>query len=521
MKKILCFFICIAVCMIAGCEKNTGENSEMIIPEGYSLVKTGEENRDAFEGASVEFDPHFFSQNVTKGNVKAEDWQIVESRVKKMKIDRFRVMLLPSWLEPFNDNDDSDNINWDNMTTESAEMKSLYKVLDLAQANNINVNITLWGAQKQVSLVDLDMNTAVNAQGKYFLSQGNEGSNWVIGTLKVDEFAENFAAYVKLLIVDKKYTCIKEITPINEPDWSYQINNSALGNFEEYAKLCKAIDAKFKKYNLRNLVKFNLSDNTDTRVSWLESTALNLDDIADIYNSHTYIFGYDSPNSAIKNWEIANENVVRSTGKPHIIGEFGSNQSTGSTRQSDIDSYERGVLMVRQFLNFLNAGAAGASYWVLFDEYYGYKESYAQMMQLGLWRSAKEEYSADINYYNKIKCDYEVRPQYYAYGLISKFTDIGDKIYPLVIDGEEFTVGTAFKKANGKWVYILANGSGKSKKLSLNNGTIYGDFNSYVYKKESLPETDDMITTGGILSFKNQVLNVELDSQTVTVLEQS
>ena len=141
----------------------TEKPQQLIVPEGYSHVTVGALAGVNIYGTSVEFDPHFFSANVQRGVFKEEDWAIVERRVKEMGIDRFRVMLRPSWLEPLNDNEDDSALNWDALTVNSVEMQSLYKVLDLAQENGIDVNLTLWGTENVVSLVDLDVMEQVKA----------------------------------------------------------------------------------------------------------------------------------------------------------------------------------------------------------------------------------------------------------------------------------------------------------------------------------------------------------------------
>ena len=190
---------------------------QLVVPDGYTHVTVRDLVGVNIYGTSVELDPHFFAANVQRGVFEEADWAIVERRVKEMGIDRFRVMLKPSWLEPLNDDEDSSAINWEGLTPDSAEMQSLYKVLDLAQENGIDVNLTLWGVERNVALVDIDKMAEVNAQGGHFLAKGNDSNNWMIGTLYPEEFAENFSAYVQLLR-QKGYTCITEITPYNEPN---------------------------------------------------------------------------------------------------------------------------------------------------------------------------------------------------------------------------------------------------------------------------------------------------------------
>lgn len=488
------------------------------LTNGYTQVSLGARAGINTFGLSVEFDPHFLSQNVAKGVAKPEDWAIIEDRVTRMGINRFRVMLLPSWIEPFNDNDDADTIRWDALTTDNEEMRSLYKVLDLAQKLDIDVNLTLWGAERYPSLIEKETGDKLRECHGHFLQKGNDSANWVVGTLYPEEFAENFSMYLQHLL-KKGYTCIKEVTPINEPDWSYLINDSV--DFENYKKLCYALHERFQKDGIRDKVLFNLSDNTEVRRYWLQNSVDELDAIADLYNSHTYIFGYASTNETIFKWEEENCKVVFPTGKPHVIGEFGSDQVIGAARQTDIDKYERGVLMVRQLLNYYNAGASGASYWSIFDQYYTHTDPYESMMMIGLWKGRKELYTPDEEYYRSVQADYEVRPQYYAVALMTKYVPKGSEVYPIDLSND-FALGTAFKGKDGKWTYVFANGNaeGEALKIALNSEAVDGEFDVYTYAQDSLPKDDSLIPSSGIKKVSGQVLAFELAPQTVTVLKQ-
>lgn len=515
-KKLLSLLICLCIGCLSACtggdnpSNSSGGQSEKL---DYTEVSVDDLAGVNTFGVSVEFDPHFLSQNVTKGVSDTKDWEIIEERVAKMEIDRFRVMLLPSWLEPFNDNEDDGEINWETLTTDSVEMQSVYKVLDLAEENGIDVNLTLWGAENRCNLIDTQINSTIKENGGHFLMKNNEGSNWVLGTKYPQEFAENFSAYVQLFL-EKGYTCIKEITPINEPDWSYQIDGGVA--FDNYKTLCLELDKRFKEDKIRDKVLFNLSDNTDAGHTWLENTMSELDEITDIYNTHTYKFGYETTNETIMGWEQENRNITRNTGKPHVIGEFGSNQNVGSSRQSDIDEYRRGVLMVRQMLNFYNAGASGVSYWVLCDEYYNYTDTYDSMMQLGLWKCSKRAYYTDTAQYESIKEDYEVRPQYYAYSLMTKYVPKGAEVYPIYLN-DDFAIGTAFKGTDGKWVYVFANGNadGESLKLTVSAS---GSFEKFTYEENSLPSGDGLISACEEIS--SGKLSFELAPQTVVLWRQ-
>ena len=409
---------------------------------------------------------------------KAEDWdRIVVKRVKEMGLQSLRVMVMPQWHEPKNDNPDASKIEWHNFTFDSLEMQSLYKVLDMAQEQKMEVTLVLWGAPPG-----------------HFLAEGNYG-NWVVAPTNYEEWSENFSALVQHLLNNKKYTCIKEITPINEPDWSYIIKGKAAPT-ADYIEMCKVLDRRFKEDGIRHKVHFSLSDNSDGGTGthkYLAACTKGLANVADVFNSHTYIFGYETPNSTILDWEKQNSQLAASVGKVHFIGEFGGNQCVGATRQKDIDLYERGVLMTRIVINLLNAGASGVSYWSLIDQYYGKDADYGAMQQLGLWKYVKKTYASEP-YYNDIKSDYEVRPQYYAYSLLTRFIRPGAEIYPIATP-EEWYAGTAVRNTNGKWVYVFANGMDQEKTISLINkhAQTNGNYKVYRYTKDSLPVTDQML----------------------------
>lgn len=514
----------LALLALAGCSASSAEsNDDERLPEstrtpgyesGASLeVRVGRSTGVTLAGLGVELDPHFLSQNVTRHDgAKASDWdEIVVPRIRKMGIQRFRVMLLPHWWEPLNDNGDPGVAALDRFTFESAEMRSLYKVLDIAQEMNADVTLVLWGCPTYCDLLD----PAYAGVKRHFLCS-SEGTNWVVEPADSEEFAESFSTVVKHLIERRGYTCIKELTPFNEPD----------GNIiplERYVPLAKVLDRRLRADGIRDKVRLNLSDNTDTRRFFLEGCARELSQEADLFNSHTYIFGYDTPNSTVLAWEEANVAAAATAGKNHFVGEFGSNQCVGATRQTDIDRYDRGVLMTRLVVNFLNAGAVGTSYWSLIDQYYGRNESYAAMQQLGMWRYMRAAYRQDPDpgVYDRLTDDYQPRPQYYAYSLLTRFVRKGSEVYPLDL-GNEFAAGTAVRAADGRWTYVITNATDETLSFDLKN-TLRGGMSAckvYVYEERRLPDGDELIAPSLQLENSGGTFCVGVKAHSVIVLTQ-
>ena len=474
----------------------------------YVTVNLGGATGVKVQAVGVELDPHFYSQNVVgKPDASKEaDWEIVVDRVRRMGVQRLRVMVQPQWFEPYNDNNDPMNTDFSAFHWNTIEMQSLYKVLEMAQSQNIDVCLVVWGCPKSVAMVEKEKYPDITT---CFMTDP-AGTNWVTPPTNKDEFGENFAALVSYLRNEKGYTCVNEVTPFNEPDGN-------VCELEPYIEICKVLDKHFKRMNIRDKVKFNLSDNTDTRRFYLEGCAAGLKGIADLFNSHTYIFGYETPNSEVQSWERANVEVAKRAGLNHMVGEFGSNQCVGATRQKDIDLYLRGVLMTRHVLNFFNAGACGVSYWSLIDQYYHYNDGISNMQQLGLWRYLKRIYRGNP-IFETLKEDYQCRDQYYAYAMLTQNIRPGADIYPIDLS-LDFANATAFKDEEGKWVYVIANQEEKQLALAIANNA-EGSFDFIRYKEDELPATDALLKPYMTKDVAEGSLKVIVEPHTVLVCRQ-
>ena len=525
LKRTLAYIVC-AVLGLSACSETYNKYDDCPACNYYS-VPVGSATTVPVSAIGVELDPHFFSQNLTRNDgSKAEDWDnIIVERIKRMKIQQIRVMMQPQWWEPSNDNADPDVADMSKFTFNSEEMKSVYKVLDLAEEQHIEVTLVVWGC-----IMRMDLISGINSGQKHFLCDARTdivNPGWIAGTDKYEEFAENFSTLVKYLIEEKHYTCIKQITPFNEPDshiagygrLMWQGDLETMGQADTYAPMAKVLDAKFKADGIRDKVQFNLADNTDGTPGYIRScVAAFTNNEADLYNTHVYKFGYNAPNSDFIAWEKAN--IAECGGKTHFVGEFGFPGYDGS-RQYGIDTYMRGVQLARVVLNFLNAGASGVSYWNLLDQYYNRHGSYGEMQQLGLWKYLKSAYISEPNVYKKIQTDYEVRPQYYAYSLLTRFIRQGDTVYPLSL-GDEHIAGSAFLNREGKWTYVLVNATDKDMYVSLENDKSGADgtYDIYKYMEGRLPEGDAMIAPTEQTETKDHSIRLKLSRSSIRVLVQ-
>lgn len=470
-------------------------NANSTVPEGsitFRINRAGN-NAKTVIAVGTELDPHFFSQNVGKSGygegaweVREEDWyDIFVPRMRDMKLRRIRVMLLPSWYAPVQQCYESKNYLW-----ESAEMNSLYKILQSAKELGMTVNITMWGIDK--------------ANCPWLANPSS--SQWCVEPApdKEQAFVGIFADCIKYLIETKGFDNIKEVTLYNEPNAIYNANYGKVDGNRYYVELCKKMDAVFKDKKIRNKVLFNLSDDACDWV-WLGKTLSGLQGVIDVANSHIYVYGdtynaqtgeisldmhngdicYNVPNYSLK----AFYDVFSQYDIPHMWGEFGTKNASGSHVASDNRAPSRGIDIPRISLNMFNMGSQGISYWVLFDQYYNRSDS--QIMNMGLWGYADESYAC--------------RPVYYSYSMITRFVEADDVIYPISSD-DDYLVATAFRKGDD-WSYLVVNHSYESKKVSFLNMTKFpSKMNKYAYLENSVPTDNRVIESSGAVFPDGRVL---------------
>ncbi|HEY8390257.1 MAG TPA: hypothetical protein VIL26_04830 [Clostridia bacterium] len=521
-KKIICLLLVFVLGFFAiGC-KNSGDehgdkNANRVVPSGSMALYINKATKDSktVYGIGTELDPHFLSQNVglsgtTNGvewMAKAEDWDnIFVPRIKAMNLKRIRSMILPSWYcqkevggasawtkEDF----ESKNYNWN-----SNEMKSLYQVLDTAKELDISVNLTIWGVSGEL----------------YFAATNSWVSEPKSGYEKT--FVTVFADLVKYLIEEKGYDNIKEVTLYNEPNSLYDKISAIMGN-KMYADLCRDMHQAFIDAGIRDKVLFNLSDDARSP-AWLAKTLGELyeDGIIDVANSHTYDFGdtynvetgeslRDMTNSDIKyNLPSYNLNAYAQVMAdypdiPHMWGEFGTKNTSGSHATFDKHSGARAIDIARIVSNMFNMGSQGTSYWVLFSQYYSRNDFYiGKIMDMGLWGFADEFYN--------------VRPVFYTYSMITRFVEAGDLIYKITSDDEDITA-TAFRQGD-KWTYLIVNDGDESKTVSFVNDTKFPTkMEKYVFLESDIPTDNNVIPSSGTVEADGRVLTQQIPERSVIV----
>lgn len=506
-KRIITLFMAlvIALSVFSGCNKEKpvdhgDPNANATVPADSLTLEIGRDSSGKqVEYIGAELDPHFITGNVgrvltkedgTQVTVTIDDWtNIIFPRMKEMNLSYVRTMLLPSWWAKEEVCYTEKAYTWD-----SAEMQDVYLVLEAAQELGMEVCLVPW-------LWDCDYARMTE------FDEASDPRGWTICPKGEGEtiFATVVADCIDYLINEKGYTCIKYFTPINEPNSTFAFHYSNQDVYMAYDSLCRECDRVFREKGIRDDVKFSLSDaSTGEAEVWLTQSCDSLlaDGVADIVNTHWYAYDENCTNEKLQsNWRQMfgiYEDIADEYNATHVYGEFG-------VTKMDYDDVDRGVHIARVAANMFHRGAQGMSYWMLFCYYWNWdtRENNDLGNIMGLWDTAAN--------------DYNCKPTFYAYSLLTRFVQKGMEIYPVpTVDPN--LVAVAFRAEN-QWTYLVINDSATdSKKVSFLNNTKFPEtMNRYVYSANNVPTNNKVIASNGSVTADGRVITDVLGPMSCTV----
>ena len=165
----------------------------------YDLTVSDTPNKFTVDALSCEWDPKLLLPcNLEKG-VTEDDLTLMKENMDKLGLHAVRMMIMPEWFEPANDNDDPATINKDGFKLESDEIKNTLAYLKVCHELGIKVTLTWWGAAAGSWLAFPNCN------------------DWVSAPNNKDEIAENISWFVGYVKNELKYDCIYNVILMNEP----------------------------------------------------------------------------------------------------------------------------------------------------------------------------------------------------------------------------------------------------------------------------------------------------------------
>lgn len=491
------FFVSIlGTSFLTGCDINNGGTSssnadsdisiDVSVPDGFERIDINPKaNTFEFEGLGAQMDVCMFTGSYCgldgiDGNITDEDVAIWKQRLEYMNIDCTRMCIIPDWYELTNDNNDPNVLNEQSFNWNTIKMQAVNKVLDLCKEFNIKVNMSWYGTYP----------TSWNAN-QYDLDH-NPG--WLVWPEDDEEFAESVYAALKHFNDTGYSNVINEISFYPEPVTS-RVNDGS------YAKMITAVSDKLEKEGIRK--NYILSGPAEvSNYSVFENLFDTVGDIFDRYTGSFYKFNSRTDNASLNMGIAPFSELAATVNKPYGVSEFGSNEMISAAAQKDIDTYARALYISRFVTSILNSGYTYASYWVLGNAMYD-----GTLMDLGLWKYKS--------------ADWALRPQYYSYSLITRYTEPGSRVYQSSVSLYDDVSMAALKSPDGKWTYIINNNGSNMRKISIVNPLfLNGSLTKYEITEDSVPLGGQKIgiDASGTVNLKNGCANLSLKTKSILVL---
>ena len=422
-----------------------------------------------FAGFGAEWDPFFWNVYNQSRGLNQADWDLITSRIKEMKVPIVR-MYTQYYFATFDP--DLHVWNYDNR-----RMQSLYKYLDFACTNNIDVMLDEWN------------------WGFWQNYQGNALDY---------RYAQGIASFVKELLVNRGYTCIKYLLIGNEPDYEF-LNQFPFATLQT---LIQNIDRELRDAGIRDLIKFVGPEEACCGSVMVPSIEGPLHAVYDGYDRHGYATTAQISSGNLW-WELEQyrQRYVREYSpdpatdmqKPQFVTEAG-NFDAGH------DSFTYALNMADYGTTALNTTIQGVIAWHMFDIYYDFGRSEwdnnAMIDGWGLWKYKDQSWA--------------LRPWSQSWGLLVKFAPRGSLKAAVSYPGGTGPTPPNFpptgpvrvagvKRPDGGWSLFLVNQNASSTTIQVN----LPDSSSHLMDRYSVDNTT-------LAAYPSQIIVPPAGTQTIT-----
>jgi len=389
---------------------------------------------ERFLGFGAEWDPNFWADHNLALGVTEDDWATVVKRIRWMKLPLVRMMIQARWCTPKGDG----TFDWD-----TPGMKSLYRHLDVCQAEGITVFLTDWGVATWCKVPGFS---------------GNHDP----------KYAQAIGTYLDHLIHKKGYTCIKHFILVNEPNYEG-------GGWDRWKK---GVENVAKVLADRKLPVTFVGTDAAHDDAWHRRGVDQLDQAFGIWDIHRY-----APQAEVKGgnletylrnqWAYALTHDLDADTKPFMVGEAGMRDGmVGSHANTNIDSYDYGVFMADYAVQAARAGTAAVSAWMLDD-------SSHKGFTWGMWKNKAAGLA--------------LRSWFYTWALLARTVPPGSTLLRPPQPTPAFRVlaarlPAADPQTAGGWTFVLVNRGEADASTTLSvpqAGT--ATLNHYLYTRSSAP----------------------------------
>ena len=334
----------------------------------------------------------------------------------------------------------------------SSYLTQVYRILDYAKANNVQVQIAEWGNGWD----------PVQIQGH---------------TLGDSTYTPLVTSYMQNLINTRGYTNIKYFTLGNEPNYDPD-------NYSGLSSYMTAINNQTSSFTSAGLTNSNFviaGPDTSNADDWLTSIAQSSSYRSKIgaYDMHVYAYDSVMSNGGLETqmaniWNSVVGNDPAQASKPFVIGEAGMWDGGSSGSNSNIATYNYGLWMADYAVQAARSKAGAIAVWSLDNDG-------VTSQDWGLWATKTNGYT--------------LRPWWYSYSLMSRFVPTGATIYAPTNPSSSVRVMGA-KTTNGKWTFVAVNRGGSSADVTFTApDNTQQDFKYYLYSSSSQTKDANGIPT--------------------------
>ncbi|TGV02428.1 cellulase family glycosylhydrolase [Flavivirga rizhaonensis] len=399
------------------------------------------------------------------------------------------------------------------------EVKSLYKVLDYCQKNDITVLFGEWGAPG-LWKTDKNPNNINRA----------DDVRWI----------EMITKYLEHLIVEKGYTCIKYYNLVNEPNGYWASTN---GDWEQWKAGYQLLNNTLKSKGLDKYVtlagpdavtQWNHPTHPKKAEDWVYSTINDLDSITALYDFHIYADQELIRTGNFQTYLTPFTTEVKKTKKPLILGELGMKYS-GDLKEENLkkgkadpfagpdDSsmfvydYFYGVDMADAAIQSMLAGVGGAVAWDLDDAMHtvGDLGEKSQLKKWGMWNILAEEFG-------DLEVDKTPRPWSYSWTLLCNLFPPNAKLYKPEFSIKNDSIRAIASVTNKNVTLAVVNQSKTYKTFNIETEGLIKKRNLYVYEyidgKRALNADGFPVPSKSFEYNENEVANITVQPKSVVFL---
>ncbi|MBI2302012.1 MAG: hypothetical protein HYU66_24170 [Armatimonadetes bacterium] len=340
----------------------------------------------------------------------------------------------------------------------------------------------------------------VHPWGDYFAYPAwmRDGTSRLPRPEKRDAMVRSLVDFVEFLRRDQGLDNVQYLSLMNEPD-SDALRSVTL---DEYLRLNHLLDRLLRERGLRRQIRLLGADECQSGPSelspWYAGCAARGLPLWDSMSVHTYRHQY-VPN--LEPWLAQRQGLLRGSGKPLLVTEFGYGGET--FRNWENDKYEYGLFLADFAVTALRGGASAALMWCLGDTYY----TTDLRQEYGLWHFKDQ--------------GWEPRPGFYAWSLLTRYTRRGSRVVAVESPAEAPDVrAVALVSARGELTVLVVNRYPQAVQVTLRLGLARpAALRVYRYSREGVPTADrGMIAASGELGFdKGAEVRFELPAEALAV----